>query len=110
MLWIGDFIAVAALLGLTWRFLIQPHLLRWIEEHVVAPLAKVEHMTTQNGGANDPETIRDWQHKADQRFDRIEAHLRKQDADAVQRARADDQRWAEHRAYSDAQLAKKADK
>lgn len=110
LLWVGDIGALIGIIGLGWKFGVKPHLERWVHEEIVEPLADVRQMTTKNGGQNDPATLPDRMHNLEDRMDRIEAHLRKQDVDAERRAREDAQRWAEHRAWSDTQLAKKADK
>lgn len=110
LMWIGDVVAVAAFLGLGWKFTVRPHLQHWIQQEIVEPLADVRHMTAKNGGKNDPATLPDWMHNIEGRMSSIEAHLRRQDREAERREADEAQRWAEHRAWSDAQLAKKVDK
>lgn len=103
---IGTFVLIA--LGAAWQFVILPNLRRdhptnqaIVDQNAeqLQLLKRAVDQLTKNGGKNDPATVPDVAHEL--REFRREVH--------AQWLR-DEQRWVEHRAWSDAQLAKKADR
>lgn len=64
-LWVGNAVIVLTVVGLCWRWLIRPHLMKWISENLIHPM-------TQNGGKNDPPTLPDRLHNQDVVLKRIE--------------------------------------
>lgn len=73
--WLTAFATICACLGVLWKWVIGPHVHRFIEENIVKPITKIEHYTTVNGDkdAKNP-TMRD-------DLGSVKAHLIKQDDD-----------------------------
>lgn len=64
-LWLGNAVIVLAVIGIAWRWLVRPHLTRWITENLIHPM-------TANGGKNDPPTLPDRLHDQNVVMERIE--------------------------------------
>ena len=93
--WLADFIGIVGLAGLCWRFVVRPHLVKFLQDTVVGPLNKVQHTLTQNGGTNNPPTIPD-------RFHEVFGRLDSQDELAELREQRFEEWRVEHKAWAEA--------
>lgn len=76
--WLTLFATGSAVVGILWKWIVGPHVHRFIEDNIVKPLAKIEHYTTVNGNKDAAKpTLRD-------DLGAIKDHLAKQDADIAE--------------------------
>lgn len=101
-MWLSDFIGIVALVGLLWKFVIKPQLVKFLQDTVVEPQEQVLKMLTKNGGKNNPPTVPDI-------FDQVFKRLDDQD-ELAERREANFEAWrTEHMAWAE-DLEAKQDK